>query len=120
LRRFLRGPDRDYQVGELERERAGSIAGLFRTARTGANEVVARLGQESLGRGAAQTEAAGGIFANLAGRAQQNRYQAEDLQRQAGVDYGGLFAQLLQGVGKAGGKKPTMMPAGWGAGTTGT
>lgn len=119
LRRFLRGPDRDYQMGELERERTGQIASLFRTARTGANEVVARLGQDSLGRAGAQTEAAGGIFANLAGRGMQNRYQGEDLQRQAGQDYGSFFSQLLKNL-PTGGSSKTSMPKSWGTSPGGT
>lgn len=96
LARFLRGPDRDYQMGELERQRAGSVASLFREGRTNA---VARLLDYGQGTTATATSALGGsagIYGNVGRTAQNDRFAGNQMQQQAGYASGQLLMQLLQ------------------------
>ncbi|HEY9016317.1 MAG TPA: hypothetical protein VIM84_14785 [Gemmatimonadales bacterium] len=112
LSRFLRGPDRDYQMGELARERAGAIGGLARDARQAGVAGLVNLGQYGVeagrgfaGAGANAMSGAAGIASNVASQAGNARIAGADLQRQAGADIGGLVFQLLKGMsGRAGGR----------------
>lgn len=96
LTRFLRGPDRDYARGELERQRAGSIAGLFTGARARGVEGLSALGQYGVSQGTAALSGSAGIGAGLSSAGAANRFGAAELQRQAGGDAAGFLFQLLK------------------------
>lgn len=108
LARFLRGPDRDYQMGELSRQRTGALGSLFSGARARGVEGLVNLGQYGVSQGAGMTGGAAGIAGDVARAGMQNRLTAADLQRQAGSDTAGLLFQLLKSGaftwGKGGGK----------------
>ncbi len=108
LARFLKGPDRDYQFGELARERTGQIGSLFRDARQRGIEGQVNLGQYGVSTGASLNQGAAGIAGEIANRGQQNRYAGQSLQRQSGSDTASLIFQLLRSgaLGKGGGSKP--------------
>lgn len=96
LSRFLRGPDRDYQFGELARERSGKLGSLFRDARDKGVSGLVNLGQYGMGQSAANFGAAAGVFGDVANRGMSNRYAGAGLQRQAGQDTASLIFQLLK------------------------
>lgn len=96
LARFLRGPDRDYQMGELARQRTGALGSLFRDARARGVEGLVNLGQYGVSQGAGMTGGAAGIAGDVARAYQGNRLTASELQRQAGSDTAGLLFQLLK------------------------
>lgn len=96
LARFLRGPDRDYQMGELSRQRAGSIGSLFTGARERGVAGLVRLGEFGVGQGTALKQGAAGIAGDVADRAMRNRYGGAELERSAGADTAGLIFQLLR------------------------
>jgi hypothetical protein len=84
LSRFLKGPDRDYQVGELARQRAGAIGGLFTGARQRGVEGLTSLGQYGVSQGNAALSGAAGIARGVGSDAMQNRYGGAQLQSEAG------------------------------------
>ncbi len=96
LQRFLKGPDRDYQTGELARQRAGSIGSLFTGARERGVAGLTDLGKYGTSAGASATAGAAGIAGDVANRGMSNRYRGEDMQRQAGSDTASLIFQLLK------------------------
>lgn len=96
LQRFLKGPDRDYQTGELARQRVGALGSLVTGARQRGVEGLVGLGQFGVGQGAAATSGAAGIAGDAADRGMRNRFGGQDLQRQAGSDTAGLIFQLLR------------------------
>jgi hypothetical protein len=103
LARFLRGPERDYQLGELERERSGGVASLFANARPNAVGQLLNYGGQMTGQGISALGGAGGIFGGQAAQLAYNRLSGAELQRQAGMDVGGLVFQLLKGLKPGGG-----------------
>lgn len=96
LARFLKGPDRDYQLGELARQRAGAIGSLFTGARQRGVESLVNLGQYGVSQGAAAYGGAAGVAGNLASMGQSNRQYATQLQRDAGAGTANLVFQLLK------------------------
>lgn len=92
LSRFLRGPERDTQMAEAERERAGKIGSLFRDAPGEANAQLATMGGSEVSAGMGGASSAAGIFSNAAQTNNQNETQS----RQAGSDFGGLLFDLLK------------------------
>lgn len=119
LSRFLRGPEKDVQLAETERERAGQIGGLFRGGRMGANTQLAGMGGAATGAAASGFGGAAGIFGGQAESGMRNRFGGADLEHQAGQDFGGLLFNILkmysQQGGSGGGKSPlpsrqTVMP----------
>ena len=114
LTRFLRGPDRDYQLGELSRERVGALASMGRSAREAGVGGLVNLGQYGVnaGQGFAQAGAsalggAAGIASNVSSQAGNARIAGADLQRQAGADIGGLLFQILKSGAFGGSGKQT-------------
>lgn len=103
LSRFLRGPERDTQMADLERERAGQIGSLFRNSRPQANANLAQFGGASVDAGMGATGQAANIFGSQANRGMEDRYRGADLSRQAGSDFGGLIFNMLRMYGKGGG-----------------
>lgn len=115
LSRFLRGPDRDFQLGELARQRAGATGSLFSAARARGVEGLVSLGQYNTGQGTAATDAAADVGAGLGAQAGLQRQQANAGQEQAGRDAGSLIFQLLQGYkggGRISGAKLSPLPLG--------
>lgn len=102
LARFLRGPEKDVQMAELERERAGQIGSLFRAARPAANTALANLGMQTAGMATGGAGTAGSIFGQQAGQAQASRFGGANLQSQAGEDFGSLIFNLLKMYSKSG------------------
>ena len=111
LQRFLKGPDRDYQMGELTRQRTGALGSLFSGARERGVSGLVSLGQYGTSQGAQLTQGAAGIAGDVARGQQQNRLSGYDLQRQAGQDTASLIFQLLKGGAfkwGSGGKIPSI------------
>lgn len=96
LSRFLRGPDRDYQLGELERQRAGAQASLFRDGRTNAVARLLDFGQGATGGAASMLTGASNTYGSVGNTARNDRLDANALTSQAGRDSGALLMQLLQ------------------------
>jgi hypothetical protein len=96
LSRFLRGPDRDYQMGELSRNRANAIGGLFRDARDKGVAGLVNLGQYGTSQGTAALTGGAGIAGGVSNTAMNNRYAGAQLQSQAGSDTAALIFQLLK------------------------
>lgn len=111
LSRFLRGPEKDTQMAELERQRAGQIGSLFRGARPQANANLASLGGSAVTAGQQGTQGAAGIFGQSAQLSQQAGQFASKQSEQAGADFGGLLFQLLK---QYGGGKSSSTPTGAG------
>ncbi len=103
LSRFLRGPEKDMQLGELERERAGGISRLFRDARPNAVSRLLDFGGDTTSQGMSAAGGAAGIHSGVQNSLFRNRYAGADLERQAGADYGNLFFQMMQMAGGGGG-----------------
>lgn len=96
LQRFLRGPDRDYQMGELARQRAGAIGSLFTGARDRAAGNVVNLGQYGVSGGTSALSGAAGVASNLGAGAFQNRVYGNQQTAQAGAGTAQLLFSLLQ------------------------
>ncbi len=103
LSRFLRGPEKDVQMAEGERNRAGAVSSLFRSGRNTAANSLAAFGSGLTGQAAANTGAAGSIFGQQEAAGRANRFGNADLTHQAGSDFGGLIFNLLKNYsGKSG------------------
>jgi len=96
LSRFLRGPTRDVQMAEGERQRAGQIGGLFATARPQANTALAALGSQTVGQGVGAAGAAGSLFGTQAKLGQEADIANAQLQSEAGQGFGGLLFNILK------------------------
>lgn len=105
ISRFLRGPERDFQLAEASRERAGAVSSLFRNARPNAVNAMASLGSNAIGSGTSATSSSGSLFGAAGAQQQSNRFGGAALTHQAGEDFGGLLFQVLRGVGGMGGGK---------------
>lgn len=133
ISRFLRGPERDMQLGDLSRQRAGAVGSLFTGARDRGVSGLASLGEYGVGQGTAAYGGAANIASGVQGMGMQNRFGGAALQRQAGADTASLIFQLLRsglfsGKGSGGSTPniptmtgwPSTMPGtpvpGWGGG----
>ena len=96
LARFLKGPDRDYQMGELSRQRAGQIGSLFTGARDRAAGTLLNLGQYGVSGGTTALSSAAGVAANAGQSAFQNRVYGNQIGAQAGSNTASLIFSLLQ------------------------
>ena len=96
LSRFLRGPEKDLQLAEAERGRAGAVSSLFRSGRANAAGALASMGQSSTGQAAANYGTAGSIFGQQEAAGRANRFGGAELEHQAGSDFGGLVFNLLK------------------------
>lgn len=96
MSRFLRGPERDTQLAETERQRAGQIGSLFSGGRSSANSALAGMGSGEMGAGIGAAGGAGGIFSGLAKQGQDSQFEQAKLQQQAGQGWGGLMFNLLK------------------------
>lgn len=96
LSRFLRGPERDYQLGELERQRAGSQASLFREGRTNAVARLLDFGQGTTSAASSMLTGASSTYGNVGGTLRGDRLAANEMTSQAGADSAALLMQLLQ------------------------
>lgn len=99
ISRFLRGPERDFQLAEASRERAGAVSSLFRDVRPNANTAMGNLGSGAISAGSQATGSAGSLFGAAGAQQQSNRFGGAALERQSGEDFGGLLFQILRGVG---------------------
>lgn len=111
LSRFLRGPEKDVQLAESERERAGQIGRLFGGARIGANTALGGMGEGATGAAASGFGGAGGIFGGQAALGQANRFGGAELERSVGSDFGGLIFNLLKNWGQKGGSSTGVLPS---------
>lgn len=113
LSRFLRGPEKDVQLGELERNRAGQVGSLFTTGRANANAALTGMGTSAVGTGVGATGAAGSLFGGAARTAQDARVEELKAQQQAGAGFGSLFINLLKlGMAPSTGGASLLMPGG--------
>lgn len=114
LARFLRGPDRDFQLGELARQRAGATGSLFSAARARGVEGLVQLGQYGTSQGAAATSGAAGVAGGVGAQGFANRQAGNQMTEEAGRNAGSLIFQLLQGYkgGGVGGGKIPQIPLG--------
>jgi hypothetical protein len=103
LRRFLRGPDRDLSLGDLERERAGQVASLFRNNRFAANTTLSSMAGNAIDTSLRANAGAGSLFGGVAGQQASSRLAGADINRQAGADTGNLIFQLLKSYATKGG-----------------
>lgn len=102
LSRFLRGPQRDTQLAETERERGGAIGNLFNTARPQANAALAGLGGQNVSQGTGARLGAGSLFGTQANLGQSADIANAQIQSQAGAGFGGLLFNLLKTFAKPG------------------
>lgn len=110
ISRFLRGPDRSVQLGEMQRERSGQIANLFASSRQNANTQLAGIGAGATSAGTAAYGGASGAFGSGAQQGAYNRITGEQIQSQAGEDWGNLFGQLLKGYANRPGQSGLQAP----------
>lgn len=96
ISRFLRGPSRDFQLGEAERERAGAVSGLYGPARANANSMLANIAQGTNSAAAGEAGTAGSLFGANASQGAANRFGGAQLQEQAGADFGNLAFNLFK------------------------
>jgi len=96
LSRFLRGPEKDVQLAETERERAGAIGRLFGQGRTAANANLASVGAGNVGAGMQASGAAGSMFGSVARTSQDAQIEQNKEQMQAGQGFGGLLFNVLK------------------------
>ncbi len=111
MSRFLRGPTKDTQLAEADRQRAGQIGSLFSAGRTNANSALAGLGGANVGQGTSATTGAGGLFSSQANLGQQADIAGAGISSSAGAGFGGLLFNLLRNFG------PKAAMAGTGTGT---
>jgi hypothetical protein len=95
LSRFLRGPERDMQLGELERERAGGVSSLFRNSRSDANKTLIDLGKYGQSSALDARSNAGMISGNMSQQGLDKRAYGDQKGRQEGQDFGGLLFNFL-------------------------
>lgn len=121
----LRGGERDAQLAENQRAKAGQIARLVTGVRP---QAAAGLGSQAMGlvgAGNAATTGAGALYSNLLGNATGNRLQANAVGQQAGQNttdqIGRLVARIVgMGQGSWWGKSASGGGGGmgWGSGET--
>jgi hypothetical protein len=107
----VRGAARDVQKGELNRQRAGQIAGLTTGVQPAAAESLANigagtasLGGQLSGQGGSMMGAGGNIFSNLLGQGQANRQYGRAEGEKAGGGIGSFLFDIIRGIsGKGGG-----------------
>lgn len=115
ISRFLRGPDKDMQAGELARERAGNIAGLYKGVRQNAATSLAGIGSAETSAGSGAMAGAGSLFGANASQGASNRLSGAELEHQAGSDFGNLFYNVFKGVGQKSSPnpEPQVLPYQW-------
>lgn len=102
----VRGAARDVQKGELNRQRAGQIAGLTTGVQPAAAENLANigagtasLGGQISGQGGSMMGAGGNIFQNLLGQGMENRQYGRQEGEKAGGGVGSFLFDLIKGIG---------------------
>lgn len=109
----VRGAARDVQKGELNRDRAGKIAGLTTGVQPAAAEALAgiggntaQLGGQLSGQGGSLLGASGNIFSDLLGQGQKNRQYGRQEGEKAGGGIGSILFDIIRGIAgtKFGGK----------------
>lgn len=101
----VRGAARDVQKGELNRDRAGKIAGLTTGVQPAAADAltnigsgVAGLGSQLTGQGGAMTSSSGSIFQSLLGQGMENRKYGRQEGEKAGSGIGGFLFDIIRGI----------------------
>jgi hypothetical protein len=109
LSRFLRGPEKDLQLAEAERGRAGAVSSLFRGGRGSANSALAEMGAGNAGQGMGlfsqslgANTAAGGMYGGVAGLSQRASEQTAQNKAQFWKGIGSLFGNALGFFSKGG------------------
>jgi len=113
----VRGAQRDVASGELNRQRAGQIAGLTTGVQPAAAQSLADIGGQISGIGLSTTATGGelagksaDIFQNLLGQGYQNRRYGREEGEKASKSIGSFIFDMLSGIGgkKGGGGIPTI------------
>lgn len=105
----LRGAARDVQAGQLNRDRATSVAKLTTGVQPYAADALGKLGTQQQGIGVQAGIGAGNIYANLLNQGERNRAAAMAEGGETGKAAGKLLADL--GTTAFGGKKKAGAPA---------
>lgn len=91
----IRGAAKDVHAGELNRQRAGQIAGLTTGVQPAAAEALGNLGTETTRTGVPLYNTAGNVYTNLLGQGSNNRQYA----RREGENTGAAIGSLIRDVG---------------------
>ena len=95
----IRGGSRDLAAAELNRDRAGKIAGLTTGVQPGAAAALMEGGSELVGQGTTTMANAGSLWSGLLGQGFQNRTYARGEGEKAGKGIGSLLFDILSGFG---------------------
>ena len=114
LARFTRGPTAQVAQAGAEQQRAGQIGNLFSTARTGANQALAGIGQGALSGSTQAAAGAGGVFGQQTGQALQAGIAGGNFGMQTGAGVGNLLFNLMKAGKGAGGGGGGSNPFGMG------
>jgi hypothetical protein len=109
----VQGAAKDVQMGELNRQRAGQIAGLTTGVQPAAADRLTDIGQTQTGQGAPMIGEAGSIYSNLLGQGAANRVYGRGEGEKAGTGVGGfLFDIMNSSLGKgSGGTNKSLLPS---------
>lgn len=104
----IQGAQRDQAQVELNRDRAGRIAGLTTGMQPMAADKLAGIGGQELALGSGLLGQSGNIWGNLLGQGYNNRVYARSEGEKAGGSMGGLIFDILNGtIGKKGAFNPS-------------
>lgn len=108
----VQGAARDVAAGELQRQKAGQIAGLVTGVQPGAAAALGQMGAEQTSQGGQRTSSAGSLYANLLPQGMQNRMYGRQEGEKAGSSIGGfLFDVLSSGLGGKKGGVGGLLPS---------
>lgn len=91
----VRGAEKDVASGELQRQKAGQIAGLTTGVQPGAANALSQIGGQQSSTAGSLFGNAGNIYARLLGEANANRLYADQQGMIAGNTYGNLAGSIL-------------------------
>lgn len=95
----VRGASRDVAMGELNRQRASSLAGLVTGVQPAAAAALTSIGETQQNRGAGEVSSANSTYSNLLGQGYQNREQAMKAGTSAANSVGQLTTSAAKLVG---------------------
>lgn len=105
----LRGATRDLAAAELNRQRAGQVAGLTTGVQPYAADALNRTGMGLVGQGTSALSSVGNIWSDLLGQGARNRMYARGEGENFGKSMGSLIFDILSGtIGKS--KAPSTTP----------
>lgn len=102
----IRGAAGDLAKAELNRDRAGKVAGLTAGVQPMAAAAMADLGTNLISQGGSRQASAGSLYQSLLGQGANNRMYARQEGEKAGTGIGGFLFDILSSFGGgSGGKK---------------